>query len=197
MGNIECIECKRCFIKENERRTEIVMEGDQENITTGNNQTVKKIPEIEPKEQITTGRENYKENNTYRSKPQEYQYINDNNNENQDYMNQGYYEEDSSFINEDNSKQNSKDLNNDNNYDNNEINNNVDENEEQFEEGNDEENEQNYEEREGTEYMEELEGNENEEEGEGEEGENQIQDGDNLYDEEKKSIHMKLLMSKI
>ena len=106
MGNIECSECKRCFVKENERKTEIVMEGDQENITTTNNQTLKKIPEIEPKEQIATGRENYKENNAYHSKPQEYQNMNDNYYENQNYMNNGFLEEDSSFINEDDSKKN-------------------------------------------------------------------------------------------
>jgi len=70
MGNFECVECKRCFIKENERKTEIVIDGDLENITTG--QTIKKIQENDPKEQIATTRENYNENNIYSSKPQEY-----------------------------------------------------------------------------------------------------------------------------
>ena len=163
MGNIDffnCNKCKNCYEVKEERSSELFKEEDQENVTTSINQILKQKTgsENQPKESITE-REQYKESKPKDYKPQEKQNSNDNNYDNNNYNDKdGDFEEDSSFINDENSKKNSNDFNEGENGKGREI----------------------------SENKEELNGNENGEEGDDREDEDQLRDGGNQYTTNKK-----------
>ena len=169
MGNFDfskCYECQYCYEAKEEKSSELYKKDETEYNTISANQNLREKPELEslPKDS-TTGREKYKEIKENASLTQENQNINVNNNNNNNINNNkdikrsdGDFDEDSSFINDENSKKNSNDINNDN----------IDEKEE----------------KKISENMDELKRNENEEERESRERENQIQDWGNKTNKE-------------
>ena len=110
MGNSNC---KRCFIRETEKQSEILLSGSEElkpNLENSN-QTLKNIPEEEPNEHIKMTLENNDNNSNDKGKdnnPNNNQNKNDNNDVNNDILNANreeinydYFDEDSSFMNDD------------------------------------------------------------------------------------------------
>ena len=168
MGNFDfskCYECKYCYEAKEEKSTELNKKDETEYNTNSAVQILTEKPEHEkPPRESTTERDRYDESKVNSSLPQENPNINviNNNNNNDIKKSAGDFVEDSSFINDENSKKNSNDINNDN----------IDEKEE----------------KKRSENMEELKRNENGEESEDSEREDQMQDGGNQYDSNKEEI---------
>ena len=112
MGNNTC---KKCFTKENEKSSELIVGNSQEIKTKPlSNQEAKKIAETEQKIEINSETLNSNSNNNNEYKNQNIQlnqnFINfyENSNSNDDNANYGNFDEDSSFLNDVNSRMVSK-----------------------------------------------------------------------------------------